>query len=110
MVLQNDRRPGDVVSDEAEARMLAIRSLGFGPAACAAARCAAARPSGCPTLCPAGRLSALRMTKRHTVATAQANPEEVWGWIVEMFAVNGDTNYGGCSSTVVKSVSSAYPN
>jgi hypothetical protein len=33
-------------------------------------------------------------TKRHTVSTAQANPEEVWGWIVEMFAVNGDTNYG----------------
>jgi hypothetical protein len=31
---------------------------------------------------------------RHAVSVAQANPEDVWGWIVEMFAVNGDTNYG----------------
>ena len=66
--------------------------------------CAAVpRPFGCP-----GRLAAsgsrvpwptISAAKRYTISTAQANPEEVWGQIVEMFAVNGDTNYGPCSHT-----------
>ena len=66
--------------------------------------CAAVpRPFGCP-----GRLAAsgsrvswptISAAKRYTISTAQPNPEEVWGQIVEMFAVNGDTNYGACSYT-----------
>jgi hypothetical protein len=80
--------------------MLAIGRLGMSRVVGAATRYAAVtRPAGCAVVAAPQRLPALAVSRRHTVSTAQANPEEVWGWIVEMFAVNGDTNYGGCPCT-----------
>jgi hypothetical protein len=83
--------------------MLTISRLGISRAGGAASRWAAVtRPSSCAAVASAApqRFAALSVSRRYTASMAQASPEEVWGWIVEMFAVNGDTNYGRCFCTI----------